>query len=58
MDAGKSQAYAAAVDWLRMARDIYLQHERRGEWQAYLDGLLETHRRKYKLVSMLRDIRI
>jgi hypothetical protein len=39
------------------ARDIYLQHARGAEWQAYLAGLLKTHARKYKLVPMLRGIR-
>lgn len=33
------------------------QHGRRAEWQAYLDGLLELHARKYKLVPMLRGLR-
>ena len=57
MNAGNSGSYDTAVSWLRSARDIYLQHHRQREWQAYLDSLLETHHRKYKLVPMLRDIR-
>jgi uncharacterized Zn finger protein len=57
MNEGKAKYYDAAVDRLRTARDIYLQHNRGAEWQAYLDGLLETHSRKYKLVPMLRGIR-
>ncbi len=57
MNAGKANAYDAAVAWVRTARDIYLQHARGAEWQAYLAGLLETHGRKYKLVPMLRGIR-
>jgi hypothetical protein len=54
---GKAKDYDTAVAWVRTARDIYLQHNRGAEWQAYLAGLLEVHARKYKLVPMLRGIR-
>lgn len=57
MSEGKAKDYDRAVGWLRTARDIYVQHGRGAEWQAYLDGLLETHARKYKLAPMLRGIR-
>ena len=57
MNEGKAKYYDSAVGWVRTARDIYLQHDRGAEWQAYLNGLLETHARKYKLVPMLRGIR-
>jgi uncharacterized Zn finger protein len=57
MDAGRSGAYDTAVSWLRHARDIYQQHNRLPEWQRYLDSILQTHQRKYKLVPMLRNIR-
>lgn len=57
MNTGNAKHYDTAVAWLRIARDIYLQHGRGAEWQAYLAGLLETHGRKYKLVPMLRGIR-
>ena len=57
MNAGKAKDYDTAVAWVRTARDIYLQHARGAEWQAYLNGLLELHARKYKLVPMLRGIR-
>jgi len=56
MDAGKAKDYDVAVGWLRIAHDIYRQHGRGAEWQTYLNGLLETHGRKYKLVPMLRGI--
>ena len=46
-----------AASWLRSARDIYLQHNRQAEWQAYLAGLLDVHARKYKLVPLLRELR-
>ena len=57
MNEGKAKYYDSAVGWVRTARDIYRQHDRGAEWQAYLNGLLETHARKYKLVPMLREIR-
>jgi uncharacterized Zn finger protein len=57
MNEGKAKYYDSAVDWLRTARDIYLQHDRGAEWQTYLNDLLELHARKYKLVPMLREIR-
>ncbi len=57
MNEGKAKYYDSAVGWVRTARDIYLQHDRGAEWQAYLNGLLELHARKYKLVPMLRGIR-
>ncbi|MCP4360736.1 MAG: SWIM zinc finger domain-containing protein [Chloroflexi bacterium] len=57
MDAGQAKNYDTAVSWLRLARDIYLQHGRQAEWHDYLNGLLNKHSRKYKLVPMLRTIR-
>jgi uncharacterized Zn finger protein len=57
MDAGSSGSYDTAVSWLKTTRDIYQQHQRQQEWEAYLDSLLDTHHRKYKLVPMLRNIR-
>lgn len=58
MDAGSSGSYDTAVSWLKTTRDVYQQHKRQQEWETYLDSLLQTHHRKYKLVPMLRDIRI
>ena len=57
MDAGKAKNYDTAVSWLRKARDIYLEHDRRAEWNSYLSGVLGKHQRKYKLVPMLKAIR-
>lgn len=56
MDAKKAKDYDHAVEWLRIARDIFRQHHREAEWQAYLRSLLAIHERKYKLVPMLRAI--
>jgi len=57
MNQGKAQYYDNAVERLRTARDIYVQHNRRAEWLAYLNGLLTLHGRKYKLVPMLERLR-
>ncbi|MGB4871924.1 MAG: hypothetical protein WBP47_17845, partial [Candidatus Promineifilaceae bacterium] len=57
MDAGKAGEYKTAVAWLSDARAIYQQHHRLPEWQRYLDAVLQTHHRKYKLVPLLRAIR-
>jgi hypothetical protein len=56
MDGGRSNEYDSTVSWLSVARDIYAQHERQQEWETYLNSLLDTHFRKYKLVPMLRSI--
>ncbi|KAA3663502.1 MAG: hypothetical protein DWQ04_10495 [Chloroflexi bacterium] len=57
MDAGRAKDYETAVSWLRIAKEIYQQHQRQQEWQTYLEELLTSHQRKYKLVPMLRNIR-
>ena len=57
MNAKKAKDYDRAVEWLRLARDIFAQHGRVAEWQNYLAGLLALHERKYKLVPMLKAIR-
>ncbi len=56
MTGGKASHYSDAAGWLRLARDIYVQHDRLAEWRPYLRGLLETHGRKHKLVPMLREL--
>jgi uncharacterized Zn finger protein len=56
MDAAKSSIYHHAAKWLEKARAAYLSADREAEWQEYLDGLLEEHRRKRKLVPMLKAL--
>ena len=58
MDAGKAAQYDVAVRWLRRGRDILLGAGRKAEWDAYLRSLLEKHQRKYKLVPMLRTLKV
>lgn len=55
MAAGKSGFYEDAVAWLRQARTIYLQHNRRQEWEEYLAALRSRYTRKYKLIGLLRE---
>lgn len=55
MEAGKSGAYEDAVAWLRQARTIYLQHNRRQEWEEYLAALRSRYARKYKLIGLMRE---
>jgi uncharacterized Zn finger protein len=57
MNEGKAKYYETAASHLKKARDIYVQHGRLAEWQAYLDEILHKHGRKYKLVPLLRNIR-
>lgn len=57
MNEGKAKYYDTAVSWLQKVRDVYREHGREAEWQAYLDAVLEKHQRKYKLVPLLRNIR-
>jgi len=56
MNGGKSAAYDDAAAWLRRAREVYAQHGRLAEWEPYLEGLLATHGRKYKLVPLLQAL--
>jgi uncharacterized Zn finger protein len=56
MDAGKSQYYRAAADWLARARDAYRACGREREWQSYLADLLDRHRRKYSLMPLLKSL--
>ena len=57
MDDGKAQYYRAAADWLTRVRDAYRATGREQEWQSYLAGLLERHRRKYSLVPLLKALK-
>jgi uncharacterized Zn finger protein len=57
MDRGKSQYYQAAASWLARAHQAYQELGQEEEWQAYFNALLETHRREYTLVPLLKAIR-
>jgi uncharacterized Zn finger protein len=57
MDAARSTAYDHAVEWLRHARTAYRAAGRQVEWSEYLESLIRTHQRKYKLRPMLEALR-
>ena len=58
MNGGKANAYHHAIDWLKRVRGAYLASDRREMWSAYRSQLMQTHRRKHKLMGMLehRDL--
>jgi uncharacterized Zn finger protein len=56
MNSGKANAYYHAVNWLKKVRAAYLASDRESEWEEYLAGLLDQHKRKYKLVPMLETL--
>ncbi len=57
MNRGKAQHYHHAVRWLEKARSAYRAAGREAEWREYLESLIRTHWRKYKLVPMLEALR-
>jgi uncharacterized Zn finger protein len=57
MGAGKSTHYDTAARWLTKARAASAVAGRDDEWSAYLTELLEIHRRKYKLVPLLQQLK-
>lgn len=48
--------YHHAVNWLKKACAAYLVADRQAEWDKYLADLLTQHKRKYKLVPMLKEL--
>lgn len=56
MDAGKSGQYEEAAAWLRRMKAALAAAGCPDEWPPYRDALLETHRRKYKLVPLLKAL--
>jgi uncharacterized Zn finger protein len=55
MDAGKSEYYRYAAEWLKKARAAYLASNQQAEWRKYYHKLLEIHCRKRKLMELLRQ---
>lgn len=56
MGQGRAIAYDDAVRWLRRMRDAHRVIGADNEWTSYLQGVLEQHRKKYKLVPMLKAL--
>jgi uncharacterized Zn finger protein len=55
MDAGKSEYYRYAAEWLKKTRAAYLASNKQAEWKKYYNKLLEIHCRKRKLMELLRQ---
>lgn len=53
IEAGQSQHYDYAVNWLARVRSAYQAAGREADWCAYLGEIRDRHRRKYKLMGML-----
>ena len=56
MNQGRSKDYDEAVDWLAKVQKAHLAAGREEEWLAYLEELIDHHKRKYKLRPMLEDL--
>ena len=56
MDAGKAQHYDTAVTRLRKVRAAFLASGRAAEWKSYQAELLDLHRKKYKLMPMIKAL--
>jgi uncharacterized Zn finger protein len=56
MNQGRAGAYDHAVDWLTHLRAAQAAMGDQDEWDSYLADLLSLHRRKYKLVPMLKTL--
>jgi uncharacterized Zn finger protein len=56
-DAGKSQYYGAAVQWLQKAREALLGAGREAEWESYIQDVLARQNRKYSLRPQLERLR-
>lgn len=57
MEAGAAGSYDRAAQWLRQAALAYEAAGRFEEWSAVIEGLIEKHRRKYKLRPLLEALR-
>jgi hypothetical protein len=55
MDEGKSGYYDTARDWLRRYKIALSNLDRADEWVPYRNALLEKHRRRYKLIPLIRN---
>ena len=58
MQEARSSHYEEAAGWLAIAGRAYAASGRSGEWQARLDELIKTHRRKYRLRPLLEALRL
>lgn len=57
MNDGRSAHYETAAEWLAIAARAHAASGRSEEWDRHLEGLIETHRRKYTLRPLLEALR-
>jgi uncharacterized Zn finger protein len=57
IEAGAADSYDLAAQWLQRAALAYDAAGRVDEWTAHIEGLIATHRRKYKLRPLLEALR-
>jgi uncharacterized Zn finger protein len=57
IDKVDSKSYAAAADWVKRAKQTYLQANREAEWRIYLADLMMRHQRKHTLLPLLEKLR-
>ena len=57
MDDGSAGLYDHAAKWLEQAALAYDAAGRIDEWTAVIEGLIDKHRRKYKLRPLLEALR-
>ncbi len=57
MDAGRSNAYDTAAEWLALTRSGHLSAGQQSEWAALLASLIQKHAKKYKLKPLLERLR-
>lgn len=58
MNAGKSEKYSTAIEWLKRAKAAYVASERQAEWQTYRRDLVLAHGKKRKLMSLLETAKL
>ncbi|MEM6430657.1 MAG: SWIM zinc finger domain-containing protein, partial [Deinococcota bacterium] len=56
MDAGNSNRYEDAVNYLSYVKEAYLSHDRVEPWEDYVQGLVDTHKRKRKLMKLMEPL--
>ncbi len=56
MNEGKSGFYDTARDWLRRYKTALSNAGRAEEWPPYRDALLEKHRRRYRLIPLIKEL--
>ncbi|BAU13018.1 unknown protein [Leptolyngbya sp. NIES-3755] len=58
MNAGKSDKYSTAIEWLKRVKAAYVASKRQAEWQTYRRDLALTHGKKRKLMTLLETAKL